>query len=81
MAQKKFQFTVDDKHIESDEAVLTGSQIKARAGIDASFGLFVEGHGKDSDEQINDDQSVDLSKPGREKFYTVPAATYGGHSG
>jgi hypothetical protein len=73
----KFQFTVDDKHLESDVAVLTGQQIKARAGIDATFGLFIEGRGKGSDEQIADNQSVDLSKPGREKFYTAPPATYG----
>lgn len=79
MAEKRFKFTVDDKHLESDVPVLTGAQIKARAGIDASFGLFIEGHGKGSDEQINDDQAVDLSKPGREKFYAVPAATYGGN--
>lgn len=78
MAEKpKFKFTVDEKHLESDVAILTGQQIKARAGVDATFGLFIEGRGKGSDEQIADSQSVDLSKSGREKFYTAPPATYG----
>jgi hypothetical protein len=74
---EKFKFSVDDKNLESDVPVLTGAQIKALAGIDASFGLFIEIHGRGSDEQIADNQSVDLSKPGREKFYAVPPATYG----
>lgn len=77
MDKKSYKFTVDDKHLESDVPVLTGQQIKARAGVDASFGLFIEGHGQAPDEQIADSQEVDLRQPGREKFHTAPPATYG----
>lgn len=73
----KFKFTVDDKKLESDVAVLTGQQIKARAGVDATFGLFVEGRGQGADQQIADTDTVDLGSPGRDKFYTAPPATYG----
>lgn len=79
MADKKdkFRFTVDDKPFESDTPILTGAQIKARAGVDPSFGLFIEGHGQGSDQPVLDNQQVDLRDKGKERFYTVPAATYG----
>lgn len=76
--KEKFKFTVDGKQFESDVAVLSGAQIKARAGVDASFGLFIEGQGQGSDQQVNDNQQVDLRDKGKERFYTVPPATYGG---
>jgi len=72
-----FKFSVDGRHYESEQPVLTGQQIKARAGVDASFGLFIEGHGHGPDQQIADTQSVDLRMPGLEHFYTAPPATYG----
>lgn len=74
---KPFKFMVDNKPLESDDAMLTGAQIKARAGIDPTFGLFLEGKGKDADQSISDNQTVDLSEPGREHFYSAPPATYG----
>ena len=77
MAAQKFKFTVDQKHLETSSPVLTGGQIKAAAGVDASFGLFIEGKGQQPDEQVADGQEVDLRVPGREKFHTAPPATYG----
>ena len=74
---QKYKFSVDGKQFESDAPVLTGAQIKARAGIDASFGLFLEGQGQGSDVQVNDSQQVDLRDKGKAKFYSVPPATYG----
>ncbi len=72
-----YKFTVDGRHFESDQPILTGAQIKARASVDPSFGLFLEGHGNKPDEQISDGQTVDLREAGREKFYTAPPATFG----
>lgn len=72
-----YKFSVDDRPFESEEPVLTGAQIKARASVDPSFGLFLEGRGKDPDQQIGDGQSVDLRHPGRERFYTAPPANFG----
>ena len=53
-ATPPYHFHVDDRHLTSDEPVLTGAQIKARAAVDPSFGLFLEGHGNDADRQIGD---------------------------
>lgn len=72
-----FKFSVDNRPLESDRPVLTGVEIKALAGVDPSFGLFLERHGKDPDLQINDGDQVDLREPGRERFYSVPPATFG----
>ena len=74
---KTYKFTVDERHFESDQPSLTGAQIKARASVDPNFGLFLEGLRNRPDEQISDDQAVDLTKLGRENFYTAPPATFG----
>jgi hypothetical protein len=72
-----FKFTVDGRHFESAQPILTGAQIKAKASVDPSFGLFLEGHGHDHDKTVADNEPVDLRKPGLEKFYTAPPATFG----
>lgn len=73
----RFKFLVDDKPLESDQPVLTGAQIKALAKVDPSFALFLEGRGNEPDRQIADGEAIDLSEPGRERFYTVPPAVMG----
>ncbi len=72
-----FKFSVDGRPFESDRPILTGAQIKARASVDPSFGLFLEGRGQAPDQQIADGQAVDLREPGRERFYTAPPANFG----
>jgi hypothetical protein len=74
---RQFNFTVDDKPVHSATSVLTGAQIKAMAGVDPAYGLFLQGHGGAADRQIGDTESINLEEPGREKFYSAPPATYG----
>ena len=76
--KKSYKFMVDNKPREADQPVLTGAQIKALAQVDPSFGLFAEGRGNQPDQQIADGQAVDLREPGRDQFYTVAPATFGG---
>jgi len=77
-ANGKFKFFVNDAKFEVDQKSMTGAQIKALAGVDLSFELFLEEPGADRpDRKINDSDSIDLSAPGVEKFYTVPVATFG----
>lgn len=73
-----FKFSVDGRPFESDQPVLTGAQIKVRASVDPSFGLFLESRGQAPDQQIGDNAGVDLRQPGRERFYTAPPANFGG---
>ncbi len=73
-----YTFFVDDKKFESPDKVISGAKIKEIAGVNPAFQLFLEAHGEDKpDEAIANDQSVDLSLPGVEKFYAVPPATFG----
>lgn len=74
---KRFKITVDGKHLESTESRLTGLQIKALAGVDTNFGLFLEGRGQAADRPIGDGEILDLESHGKETFYTVPPANYG----
>lgn len=74
---KRFKITVDGKHFESTEPRLTGLQIKALAGVDTNFGLFLEGRGQVADRPIGDGEILDLESHGKETFYTVPPANYG----
>lgn len=74
----EYRFQVDDgKPILSTDPILTGAQIKALAGIQPDYGLYLEARGNDSDTKITDGSSVDLRQPGVERFYTVPPATFG----
>ncbi len=77
---KEFKFTVDGRPFETEHAHLTGLQLKALASVDATFGVFLEARGQDSDRQIGDGDVVDLAAPGKERFYTTPPATYGTHA-
>jgi multiubiquitin len=75
---KKFKFRVDDRTLETDNEILTGAEIKRLAQVDPSFQLFLEVPGESRpDQQIGDNDPVNLSKPGIEKFYSVPPATFG----
>lgn len=74
---KEYKFSVDSRPFETEHSQLTGLQLKALASVDVTFGIFLEAHGNDSDRQIADGEVVDLAKPGNERFYTTPAATYG----
>jgi hypothetical protein len=74
---KKYEFSVDSHDFESELPALTGAQIKAKASIDPTFGLFREGRHGHSDQQIRDDESVDLRHKNDNEFHTMPPATFG----
>lgn len=74
---REFKFSVDGRRFETPQERLTGLQLKAIAGIDPSFALFLEGRGHGSDRQIGDGDTVDLAAPGNEAFYATPPAIYG----
>lgn len=76
---RKFKFSVNGVDFETEEATLTGAQIKARvADLPAGSGLSLEGKGQDPDHLIADDEVVDLSSyNGHPHFNTVPPATFG----
>jgi hypothetical protein len=76
---KLYIYFVNNVKYESDLAALTGVQIKARIpNLDPSLLLSLEGHGKEPDQIIADNQSVSLEQdhhPAR--FTLVPPANFG----
>ena len=75
--KKKYEFSVDGREFVSDVNTLMGAQIKARASVDPTFGLFLEGRHGHPDQQIRDDQTVELPEGEKDEFYTMPPATFG----
>lgn len=76
--KKTYKYKVDDSLLEHSEPKITGRQIKESAGVSLSYQLFLEVPGEaHEDKQVQDEESVDLSRPGLEKFYALPVATFG----
>ncbi len=76
--QKTYEFSVDGRDFVSEVPVLTGAQIKARASVDPTFGLFREGRHGQSDTPIRDEDEVSLRNKHENEFHTMPPATFGG---
>ncbi|HEY8748925.1 MAG TPA: multiubiquitin domain-containing protein [Tepidisphaeraceae bacterium] len=70
-----FEIHVDGVRIEVTEQNLTGAQIKAKAGKDPQYQLFLEEKGNAPDQLIADNQTVKIQNGLH--FYTVPPATFG----
>jgi len=74
--QKQYHFFVDAKRYETQEASLTGAEIKKIAGLPPTYQVFEEEEGDTPDKPISDAEAVRLD--GKIKhFYAVPPATFG----
>jgi len=71
----RFVIHIDGVKYDVTETYLTGRQLKALAGKDAQYQLFLEQQGDAPDKLIGDDESVPLQNGMH--FYTVPPATFG----
>src|SRR6267143_3268172 len=67
--------TIDKKPFRAPKPAMTGTELKALAGIDQAFRLFKEAHGKDPDIPIGDAEVIQLS-PG-DHFYSLPVGRVG----
>lgn len=70
-----FKILVDQKPYDWPDQFITGSQIKTLAGVDTSYGVWIKVSGPAEDLPVGNDDQVDLSKPGREHFFTGPTQT------
>ena len=74
---RKYNYFVDGEKYEADDSTITGALIKLKLPeTKRSYALYLEGHGNDADELINDDTNVALDK-GTKHFHTVPPASFG----
>jgi len=75
-----YKFFVGTVKYETDQAQLTGAQIKAYVpDVPPGTKLSLEGHGNDPDRIVLDDEvvSVDEHKGGPRRFTLVPPANFG----
>ncbi|WP_176478458.1 multiubiquitin domain-containing protein [Mesorhizobium sp. WSM3876] len=75
-----FPFFFNGQKYETDQASLTGLQIKAKiSGWDQTHDLVLEGHGQDPDKIIQDDELVliDTKQGGPPRFSSAPKANFG----
>ena len=77
-APKIYHFFVNGVKYETDQAKLTGLQIKARVpNWDANHDLVLEGHGDAADQVIADETVVRLDVTPARRFSSVPKANFG----
>lgn len=73
--EKPFQIIIDQKPHKWDEPYITGLDIKKLAGVDpAAYDAWQDVPGPE-DILIGDDITVDLTKPGTERFFTGKKTT------
>jgi hypothetical protein len=72
---KAFKIVVDQKHHEWRERYITGLEIKRLAGVDpATYDAWQDVRGPE-DILVGDNDQVDLTKPGVERFFTGKKTT------
>lgn len=71
---KPFKIIIDHHPYDWPKATITGSEIKNLAGVDPAYGVWQDIPGPD-DPPVGDDQEVDLTKPGNERFFTGKKTT------
>ena len=71
----QFQILIDSQHFTVTQTSMTGAQLKALAGRDPQYQLFLEEHGNNPDRLIGENESVAMRNGLH--FYTVPPASFG----
>jgi len=75
MGHKSYHFKVDGKNFESRNQIVTGLEIRLLAGLSADSELYVDMPHGWQDHYVGCEESVDLGKPGVEKFITLAHKT------
>lgn len=74
-SDRSFRFELDGRRFEWGAALITGLTLKTLAGVDlATYGVWLEVRGGE-DRPIGDDEPVNLSEEGLERFFTGIAQT------
>lgn len=70
-----FEIHIDNRLFKVEQASMTGAELKALAGLDATYQLFLEEKGDKADRQIADNEPVRMEN-GLHFFASQPA-TFG----
>src|SRR5262245_8269768 len=69
---QEYEIIVDNKPFTWPQPKITGAEAKGLVHANPDYGVWLVVRGPAEDEEIADNQSVDLTKPGTEKFITGP---------
>ena len=72
--EQSYKLIIDTHPHNWPNPTITGAEIKHLAGVDPSYGVWQEVPGP-NDPPVGDNQSVDLSRPGVERFFTGKKTT------
>lgn len=67
--KRKFDVFIDQKKYQWGEPTITGSEIKNLASVPQTYQVWQDLPGP-NDPPVEDDQKIDLTRPGVEKFFT-----------
>lgn len=74
---KIYHLKIDGNNFEWHQSEITGAEIRQLGNIHVDFEIFLKMNGHQDDRLIGNDEAVDLSLPGIEKFYSKnPAHNY-----
>lgn len=73
----QFDIFIDAVKYSVTQASMTGAEIKALAGKDAQYQLYLEERGDHPDKLIGDNEAVAIRED--QHFYAIPPATFGFH--
>lgn len=76
--KKVFKYSIDNKPKESTNQFITGAEIRQAGNVPADYSIFLKINGPGDDELIEDNEKADLSKPGRDHFYSSKRNTNNG---
>lgn len=73
--KQKLKYSIDGKNFETDKQYIKGSQIRRQGNISTDYQIFLDNKQPWEDDLIEDDEIVDLARPGKEKFYSKKEIT------
>lgn len=75
---KKYKFKIENDTYDWDDQYITGAQVRSVGpGIPESMDLYLKRQGQ-AGQLITNDQTIDLSEPGIEKFYAQDSSSEAG---
>lgn len=75
---KVYKYSIDGVKFETENKIITGAELRSKGNVPNDYEIYLEVHGSGDDELITATQEVDLSEPGREKFYSSKPNTNNG---
>lgn len=67
-----YKIMIDNKPYDFPSQYLTLEDIKRIGSIKEEYGVWMKIHGPGDDPEITKDEKIDLSEPGRDKFFSGP---------